>query len=75
MGRIWLAKYEENVPSDVEIPGYPITQNLVNAVEKYPTRTALIFGNVVEPLGNALMDAKMDYRTLLDLTCRFAAAL
>lgn len=75
MEKIWLAKYEEGVPAEVEIPGYPVTQNLINAVEKYPTRTALIFGNVVEPLGNALMDAKMDYRTLLDLTCRFAAAL
>ncbi len=75
MERVWLAKYEEGVPADVEIPGYPVTQNLVYAVEKYPTRTALIFGNVVEPLGNALMDAKMEYRTLLDLTYRFAAAL
>jgi long-chain acyl-CoA synthetase len=75
MEKPWLAKYEEGVPADVEIPGYPITQNLVNTVEKYPTRTALIFGNVVEPLGNALMDAKMDYQTLLDLTYRFAAAL
>jgi long-chain acyl-CoA synthetase len=75
MEKIWLVKYEEGVPAEVEIPNYPVTQNLVNTVEKYPTRTALIFGNVVEPLGNALMDARMDYRTLLDLTYRFAAAL
>jgi long-chain acyl-CoA synthetase len=75
MEKPWLAKYEEGVAADVEIPAYPVTQNLVNTVKKYPTRTALIFGNVVEPLGNALMDAKMDYQTLLDLTYRFAAAL
>jgi long-chain acyl-CoA synthetase len=75
MEKPWLAKYEEGVPADAEIPRYPITQNLVNAAEKYPTRTALIFGNVVEPLGNVLMDAKMDYQTLRDLTYRFAAAL
>ncbi len=75
MEKPWLAKYEEGVPAEVEVPGYPVTQNLVNTIEKYPARTALIFGNVVEPLGNALMDAKMDYCTLLDLTYRFAAAL
>jgi long-chain acyl-CoA synthetase len=59
----------------VEIPDYPVTQNLINAAEEYPDRPALIFGNVVEPLGNMLMDATIDYRELLDLTYRFAAAL
>ncbi len=75
MEKPWLANYEEGVPAEVEIPDFPVTQNLINAAEKYPSNTALIFGNVVEPLGNALMDAKMDYRRLLDLTYRFAAAL
>ena len=75
MEKPWLAHYEEGVPAEVEIPDYPVTQNLINAAEKYSHNTALIFGNVVEPLGNALMDAKMDYRRLLDLTYRFAAAL
>ncbi len=75
MEKPWLANYEEGVPAQAEIPDYPVTQNLINSVEKYPNNTATIFGNVVEPLGNALMDAKMDYRKLLDLTHCFAAAL
>jgi long-chain acyl-CoA synthetase len=75
MEKPWLAHYEEKVPAEVEIPDYPVTQNLINTAEKYPGHTALIFGNVVEPLGDALMDGKMDYRRLLDLTYRFAAAL
>ena len=75
MEKPWLANYEEGVPAEVEMPDYPVTRNLINTAEKYPNNTALIFGNVVEPLGNALMDAKMDYRRLLDLTYRFAAAL
>jgi len=75
MEKPWLANYEEGVPAEVEIPSHPVTQNLVDAAEKYPHNTAMIFGNVVEPLGDALMDAKMDYRRFLDLTYRFAAAL
>jgi long-chain acyl-CoA synthetase len=75
MEKPWLSHYEEGVPGEVEIPDYPVTQNLVATAERYPNNTALIFGNVVEPLGNALMDARMTYRTLLGLVCRFAAAL
>ena len=75
MGKPWLAHYEEGVPAEVEIPDHAVTQNLINAAAKYPNHTALIFGNVVEPLGNRLMDTTMNYRRLLDLTYRFAAAL
>jgi long-chain acyl-CoA synthetase len=75
MEKPWFANYEEGVPAEVEIPDHPVTQNLINSAKKYPNNAALIFGNVVEPLGNALMDTKMDYRRLLDLTYRFAAAL
>ncbi len=75
MEKPWLSYYEEGVPAEVEIPDYPVTQNLINSAEKYPNNTATIFGNVVEPLGNALMDTTMNYRSLLDLTYRFAAAL
>ncbi len=75
MEKPWLAHYEEDVPAEVEIPDYSVTQNLIDSAEKYPSNTALIYGNVVEPLGDALMDAKMDYRRLLELTYRFAAAL
>lgn len=75
MERPWLANYEDGVPAEAEIPDYPVTQNLVNAATRYPRREALVFGNVVEPLGNALMDATMTYQELLSLTRRFAAAL
>lgn len=75
MEKPWLAHYEDGVAAEVEIPDYPVTQNLINAAEAYPDRTASIFGNVVEPLGDKLMDAKMSYRELLDSTYRFAAAL
>ena len=75
MERPWLSHYEDGVPAEVEIPDYPIVQNLIQAAEEYPDRRALVFGNVVEPLGNMLMDATMSYRELLDATRRFAAAL
>ncbi len=75
MAKPWLDNYEEGIPAEVEIPDYPVTQNLINAAKKYPNNTALIFGNVAEALGNALMDSKMEYHRLLDLTYRFAAAL
>jgi long-chain acyl-CoA synthetase len=75
MEKPWLSHYEDGVPAEVEIPDYPVTENLIKAAEEYSDRPALIFGNVVEPLGNMLMDATMSYRELLDLTYRFAAAL
>jgi long-chain acyl-CoA synthetase len=75
MEKPWLSHYEDGVPADLEIPDYPVTQNLIDAAKEYPHKPALIFGNVVEPLGNMLMDATMSYRELLDLTYRFAAAL
>ncbi len=75
MEKLWLEHYEEGVPAEIELPDYPVTQNLIQTAERYPDHTAMIFGNVVEPLGNALMDAKMDYRTFVHLTKRFAAAL
>lgn len=71
----WLTHYEEGVSAEIEIPPYPVTQNLIQSTEKYPNNTALIFGNVVEPLGDMLMDAKITYGELLDLVYRFAAAL
>ena len=72
MEKLWLASYEEGVPAEVEIPSYPITQNLLKAATTYPNNTALIFGSVVDKLGDALMDTTMDYQTLLALTRRFA---
>jgi long-chain acyl-CoA synthetase len=75
MEKPWLSHYEDGVPAQVEIPDYPVTQNLIKAAEEYPNSPALIFGNVVEPLGNMLMDTTMSYRELLESVRRFAAAL
>jgi len=47
----------------------------LDTVAKFPDQPALIYGNVVEPLGNMLMDKSMSYRELLERTQRFAAAL
>jgi long-chain acyl-CoA synthetase len=71
----WLAHYEEGTPAQVEIPTYPITQDLVENARHYPHHPALIYGSVVEPLGNLLMDRKVSFRRLCDLTTRFAAGL
>jgi long-chain acyl-CoA synthetase len=75
MEKLWLASYEEGVPAEVEVPDHPVTQNLLKSATTYPHNTALIFGNVVDKLGDALMDATMNYQTLLDLTRRFALVL
>ena len=75
MEKPWLAEYDSGVPHSIDYPNVPVHQFLLDAAAKYPGKTALIFGNVVEPLGNALMDASMTYGQLLEQTQRFAAAL
>jgi len=75
MERPWLSHYEDGVLPEAEIPDYPVTQNLIDSADDYPARPALVFGNVVEPLGNALMDTTIKYRELLRLTLQFAAGL
>jgi len=75
MEKLWLSHYEDGVPPKAEIPDYSVTQNLLTAAEEYPGKPALVFGNVVEPLGNALMDTTISYQELLRLTYRFAGAL
>ncbi|MGD2103847.1 MAG: AMP-binding protein, partial [Anaerolineae bacterium] len=75
MERPWLSHYEDGVSAEIEIPDVPVTENLTRAAAAYPNRPAMIFGNVVEPLGNMLVDATIEYREFLDLTHRFAAAL
>jgi long-chain acyl-CoA synthetase len=75
MEKPWFNEYDSGVPTTIDYPKAPLHQFLLDAAGKYPNKTALIFGNVVEPLGNALMDAPMTYGRLLELTQRFAAAL
>jgi long-chain acyl-CoA synthetase len=75
MEKPWLKEYDPGVPTTIEFPNVPLQQFLLDTASKYPNKTALVFGNVVEPLGNALMDASMSYGQLLELAERFAAAL
>jgi long-chain acyl-CoA synthetase len=75
MEKPWLKNYEESVSVNLVYPDIPLHQILVDTARKYPDNTATIFGNVVEPLGNMLLDAKMTYRELYDLTKHFAAVL
>jgi long-chain acyl-CoA synthetase len=75
MEKPWLAHYEKGTPAEVEIPGYPIAQDLIENARRYPHHPALIYGSVVEPLGNLLLDRKISFRRLCDLTTRFAAGL
>jgi long-chain acyl-CoA synthetase len=75
MEKPWLDEYDSGVPATIDYPRVPLHQFLLDTAAKYPNKTALIFGNVVAPLGNALMDTTMSYGQLLALTQRFAAAL
>jgi long-chain acyl-CoA synthetase len=75
MEKPWLKEYDSGVPATIDYPQVPLHQFLLDTAAKYPDKTALVFGNVVEPLGNALMDAPMSYGQLLEQTQRFAAAL
>lgn len=75
MEKPWLEEYDSGVPSTIDYPRVPLHQFLLDTAAKYPNRTALIFGNVVEPLGNALMDTTLSYGQLLAMSQQFAAAL
>ena len=75
MEKPWLNEYDSGVPTTIDYPKTPLHQFLLDTAVKHPNNTALIFGNVVEPLGNALMDAEMTYGKLFELAQRFAAAL
>jgi long-chain acyl-CoA synthetase len=75
MEKPWMAEYDKGVPATIDYPRVPLHQFLLDTAAKYPTKTAMIFGNVVEPLGHRLMDAPVTYAQLLDTTRRFAAAL
>jgi long-chain acyl-CoA synthetase len=75
MEKPWLKEYDPGVPARIDYPQAPVHRFLEDTAKKYPHKTALIYGNVVAPLGNRLMDATMTYGRLLELTERFAAAL
>jgi long-chain acyl-CoA synthetase len=75
MEKPWLKEYDPGSPDTIDYPSVPLHQLLVDTATRYPDKPALVFGNVVEPLGNMLMDTSMSYSQILELTQRFAAAL
>jgi long-chain acyl-CoA synthetase len=75
MEKPWLNEYDSGVPATIDYPNIPLHQFLLDTAAKHPNKQALVFGNVVEPLGNALMDTSMTYGQILELSERFAAAL
>jgi len=75
MDKPWLKEYDSGVPATIDYPEVPLQRFLLDAAANYPDKTALVYGNVVEPLGNALLDTPMTYGRLLELTLGFAAAL
>src|SRR5512136_2140631 len=72
MTKPWLRFYDEGVPATIDYPAIPLDQFLTNAATKHPDYTATIFGARV---GSRVMDARLTYRQLDDLTDRFAAGL
>jgi long-chain acyl-CoA synthetase len=62
--RPWLQSYQEGVPAHIDIPDYPLTWLLDNAVHHYPNNTAIIY-----------YGHKITYAQLSTLADRFAIGL
>ncbi|GAC1387801.1 MAG: long-chain fatty acid--CoA ligase [Ktedonobacteraceae bacterium] len=62
--RPWVRFYEQGVPVQLDIPDYPLTWLLDQAVKHYPGQTALIYDGT-----------KINYAQLSNLANRFAIAL
>lgn len=62
--RPWIKYYQPGVPAQLEIPDYPLTWLLDEAVKQYPHHTALIY-----------YGTKISYAQLATLADRFALAL
>lgn len=75
MEKPWLKQYDSGVPATIDYPKVALHQFLVDAASRTPSKTAMIFGNVVAPLGNRLMDSPVSYGQLMESTLRFCAAL
>src|SRR3989440_7978827 len=62
--RPWIRFYEQGVPAHLDIPDYPLTWLLDQAVKNFPRHTALIY-----------YGTKISYAQLSSLANRFAVAL
>ena len=72
MEKPWIKHYDEGVPATIDYPKFPLDRFLDNAASKHPEHAAIIFGAAV---GSQVLDAKITFRELNDLTNRFAAGL
>ncbi len=71
--RVWHQHYDPNVPISIEYPPQPVDQFLRQTTEKYPDRTAIIFGGMAPMLGE--QHRRLTYGELNILVDRFAAGL
>ena len=62
--RPWIRYYQPGVPAQLEVPDYPLTWLLDEAVRRYPRHTALIYYGI-----------KISYTQLATLANHFALAL
>ncbi len=70
----WLAHYDEGVAPTVDVPATTVQQMLLDAAARYPDQTAVRMVLRYLPLG-LRVQARLTYRTLNELSDRFAAAL
>ncbi len=71
--RVWHQHYDSGVPTSIDYPPHPTDYFLQQTAEKYPDKTALIFGAMAPVLGE--QHKALTYRELNDLVNRFAAGL
>ncbi|HRW04161.1 MAG TPA: long-chain fatty acid--CoA ligase [Caldilineaceae bacterium] len=72
--RPWFAHYEPTVPQTIDVPAIPLPQLLRNSARNYPDNLAIRMVLKYLPLG-FVIQSKLSYRQLDELTDRFAAAL
>jgi long-chain acyl-CoA synthetase len=71
--RVWHQHYDPGVPVSIDYPAQPVAHFLQKTAEKYPNKTALIFGGLAPLLGE--QHSTMTYGELNSLVDRFAAGL
>jgi len=71
--RIWHKHYDPGVPTSMEYPSHPVDYFLRQTAQKYPNKTALIFGGMAPLIGE--QHATISYRLLDALADRFAVGL
>ena len=68
----WIKHYDEGIPAVIDYPQVPIDWFLKDAADKYPDRSATVFGARVGPL---LLDSTINYKELNRAVNRFASGL